>query len=126
MSKSLTFTFPLPPNMTNGGRLHWRTKHRKQKLWQAACDTLQLTKVLPPPPKRPWAQAAVTATLTMWNPMDHDGAVSRCKWAIDWLVTRGYLVDDSASCLTWTGMPQQVIDRKHPASLTLVLEDVTP
>jgi hypothetical protein len=68
----------------------------------------------------------MTATLTLYNAMDHDGAVSRCKWALDWLVTRGYLVDDGPAILTWTGMPQQVVDRKLPARLTVVLEEVTP
>jgi hypothetical protein len=49
----LTFEFPLPPNMTNNGHGHWRTRHRKHTAFIEACDNLQLTKALPKPPRRP-------------------------------------------------------------------------
>ena len=44
--------------------------------------------------------------------MDGDGLVSRAKWPVDWLVKRGYLVDDSPIYLEWV-MPTQEIDRKN-------------
>jgi len=34
------------------------------------------------------------------------------KWVVDWLVKRGYLVDDSPTYLEWV-MPTQEIDRKN-------------
>ena len=38
----------------------------------------------------------------------------------DWLVSRGYLVDDNSTVLNWGGIPVQKVDRRNPrAELTL-------
>lgn len=120
MSETLAFRLPLPPNAANA-RKHWAVKHKDSKAYAAACDLLQAGGIIPPPPKTPWAKATITAHLTLWNPMDVDNAVSRCKIACDWLVTRGYLVDDRAKYLAWGGMPTQRITRKNEPALELTL-----
>ena len=53
--------------------------------------------------------------------MDDGNAMNRHKWLEDWLVTRGYLVDDRKSCLTWETFPTQIVKRdgKYRIELTL-------
>lgn len=118
MTEPMRFTFPLPPNLANG-RMHWRTLTRKKTAYNADCDVLQLHE-LPPPPAQPFARATIAVTLTVGAQMDHDNAVARCKWPIDWLVTRGYLVDDKPKHLSWTGFPLQRVRRsEHGVDITL-------
>ena len=121
----ISLTLPLPPNMANA-RGHWRTRERTRKAYLAACDDLQLIGRVPAPPATPLPRALITAHMTLWNPMDDDNAKARCKHAIDWLVTRGYLVDDRRTCLTWTGDPTQTVSRTAAPSLTLHLDPFGP
>jgi hypothetical protein len=102
---------PLPPNMANG-RMHWRAKDRKRNEYFEACDEWKNSSVVPSPPSRPIAFAELRALLTLWNPMDDDGAMARIKWSLDWLVTRGYLAGDSRKHVRWHSVPDQQIDRK--------------
>jgi hypothetical protein len=120
-----TFTLPLPPNMANG-RGHWRTRDRTRKQYLAQCDEAQLRGLVPPPPPKPLPRALLTAHLTLGGAMDDDNAAARCKHAIDWLVTRGYLVDDRRTCLKWTGFPTQTVSRSMPSGLTLHLDPFGP
>ena len=124
---AMVFVLPLPPNVANvaSGRSHWRYKHEAQKKYRVACDMKVLARLAPKAPVKPFALATVSAHLATWNPMDDDNAMSRCKWALDWLVTRGYLLDDRKKNLTWAGIPTQEINRKSP-SLTLTLTPLTP
>lgn len=120
--ETLTLVLPLPPNMANG-RDHWAKKNKRRKWFNADCDIRALTGQLPDPPKAPFQRATIRATLYVWDLMDHDNAMARMKYAVDWLVSRGYLVDDSPAHLTWEGLPEQVIDRKH-RKLVLTLTPV--
>ncbi len=117
----MTLDLPMPPNLANS-RMHWRVKHREKLAYWATLDRMQLTRVLPPPPAVPWPHARLTSTMTLWAAMDDDNAMARHKWALDWLVTRGYLAGDTRKCLTWTGLPQQIVTRKTPPTLSLALE----
>ena len=56
--------------------------------------------------------------------MDDGNALARHKWVEDWLVTRGYIVSDRKSCLTWLGFPEQHVTRKEPPSITVTLTRV--
>lgn len=121
MSDILLFTMPMPDNLANS-RMHWAVKSkRKNALW-AMCDLLVKGKVLPKKPKEPWKKAQITVHMTLGNVMDTDNAVARCKQGIDWLVTRGYLVDDKPKHLIWTGMPTQRVSRKNSPELSITLE----
>jgi hypothetical protein len=119
--RSVTLTFPMPLNLANS-RLHWRTKHRHKVAYWAACDAL----VKPDAwlLNTPIARAVARAELVCWSTSDQDNAMSRMKWIMDWLVTRGYLAGDDPKRLTWAGLPSQRIDRKVPAHIVLTLEEV--
>ena len=117
----LTLTVPMPPNMANG-RMHWRTKHRARTEYFAACDFRQRARLVPKPPAVPFGKAALTVTMHVGARHDVDNAMARCKWAIDWLTTRGYIADDGPDCLMWTGFPEQVVKRGDGYKLVLTLD----
>jgi hypothetical protein len=102
---------PLPPNRANA-RGHWRKSHGQQKEYVQKLDHLQLFGRVPPPPKAPLMKARISATLYVWSPMDQGNALNRLKWVEDWLVSRGYILDDAPDVLEWTGIPRQVVDRQ--------------
>lgn len=102
----MRITLPLPPNMANA-RMHWRTKNRKRQDYELRCDTY------PNPEPEPFVgRAVIKAHLVTWSTMDGDNLMARMKWPVDWLVKRGYLVDDSPTYLVWV-MPTQEIGRKN-------------
>lgn len=111
---------PLPPNLANS-RWHWRVKQNKKKQYYAALDLLRVAKLLPPVPSEPWPVAEVRAEMVLGAAMDDDNAMARCKWALDWIVRAGYLVDDRRKALRWAGFPSQDVTRKRDYTLTLTL-----
>lgn len=117
---TLTFVLPLPPNLANS-RWHWRVKQNKKKQYYAALDLLRVAKLLPPVPSEPWTVAEVRAAMVLGAAMDDDNAMARCKWALDWIVRAGYLVDDRRKALRWAGFPEQDVTRKRDYTLTLTL-----
>jgi len=123
----MRFVFPLPPTLTNSARgrsRHWRAlKREKDQYWQRL-DLLLAARRLPQPPKKPIGRARARVRYFLWNLMDESGAMARLKWIEDWLVTRGYLVDDRRANLRYEALPDQVIDRKNPrVELYLISED---
>lgn len=106
----MRFVLPLPPNILNNQR-HWRWKHAAKKKFYTDCDRLQLLHTIPGPPERPMHRAKGHVTLFVHQRMDEDNMVGRTKWCRDWLVTRGYIVDDHPDNLTLT--VSQEVDRKH-------------
>ena len=122
---TLTFTFPMPDRMLYAnGRAHWAVKSKvKNALW-ATCDRLVLGEVLPDPPKAPWTKATVRSVMTVGAMHDDDNAMNRHKPILDWLVTRGYVVDDKRKHLQWEGLPTQRVSRKNAPSIELTLTRV--
>lgn len=118
----LVFDLPLPPNMANG-RMHWRTKDRKRRAYFSECVVADYEQhgVAALATPTPMEKARIEITMRVARIHDHDNAVSRCKWAIDYLVNSGYLTDDSPKHLEWVAMPTQVIDRKNQG-LRITLE----
>ena len=110
----MKFILPLPPNMANDGRVHWRRKHSAQKLYAEKCGVWALTRndraILHFGPVSP---ARIKATLYVWSMMDQDNLLARRKWPVDWLVKSGYLEGDDPKRLRWDGIPEQVVDRKN-------------
>ena len=116
----VSFTFPLPPNRANA-RGNWRRHHFGQKAFWTALDERQGAGLLPGPPARPWGKVYATVTLYVWGRMDTGNALNRVKWIEDWLVSRGYVVDDSEAHFEYRALPRQVIDRKNQR-VTMTLE----
>lgn len=70
-------------------------EHQLKKKYWRKCDMAQTVGDIPPPPERPMDRVELRARLFLWNRSDWDNLVARMKWPVDWLVTRGYLTDDS-------------------------------
>ena len=102
----VSVTLPLPPNRANA-RGHW-SKHHAERM-----DYMTRAMVMHPKRLRePMPHARISATLYVWNKLDKDNLMARMKWPVDWLVSRGFIPDDSEKYLDWA-MPKQVIDRKN-------------
>jgi hypothetical protein len=112
------FVLPLPPNRAND-RSHWRKVAREKKAYREDLDILQLVGLrhpfmVPRPPDAPLRRVEVRATLYVHQLMDEGNALNRLKWLEDWLVTRGYIMDDDRESLRWAAIPDQIVDRKNP------------
>ena len=118
MSEPLTFVLPLPPNMGNY-RGHWRGKETKRTAYIRECDmrATALGYVTYPAPTAP---VRLTSTLYMGAHMDDDNALARLKWPVDWLKTRGYLVDDRRTHCRMT-IPEQVVKRNQEYRVEITL-----
>lgn len=116
----MKMVLPLPVNLANC-RLHHMVKYRKKKAYWADLDMLLMVKRLPPPPETPWQAVHITFDWYVWNKMDPDGRDARKKWIIDWLRTRGYIIDDREENVDYTDLPQTV-DRKSQRVELQILE----
>lgn len=117
---SLEMSLPMPPNLANA-RMHWRVKERERVAYLARCDTLQGLGLVPDPPPQPFTRAELRSVMRLGAAMDDDNAMHRHKWALDWLKTRGYIVDDRKKCLRWAGFPEQRVKRNNDYWLDLTL-----
>jgi len=115
----MKITLPLPPNMGNY-RGHWHRKNRQRVSYLSACDECQMYGSIPSPPRSPLALVELRATLYMGNHMDDDNALARLKWPVDWLKTRGYLVDDRRKHCRMT-IPEQVVKRNQEYRVEITL-----
>lgn len=118
--ETLTFHFPLPPNMGNW-RGHWRRKHNARVEFYERCDLHRMAKLIPSAPAQPWVKATITAHFVVGAANDVDNLMARAKWALDWLRDRQYIADDRAKCLTWGAVPTQRVSRKDSYELTITL-----
>jgi hypothetical protein len=118
----------MPPRLVNrrGEGSHWRTLHREKLAYWRNLDVLQHIGRLPPPPAAPFDRAELRSEMVLGAAMDDDNAMTRHKWLVDWLRTRGYIVDDRKRRLTWAGFPTQTVTRKADARITLTLTPETP
>ena len=108
----MRFVLPLPLNLANS-RLHYMIKHRAKKRYWEALDMLQLTRQIPAPPSEPIQSVTIGHTWHVGNRMDPDNAYARLKFPLDWLRTRGYIIEDREENVTLSP-PKQHIDRKSP------------
>ena len=102
----MKFTLPLPPNRANRRR-HWRTEKKEHDDYFLACLVRYGKK-----PKRTFEKARIKVKAYTHQTMDTDNLMARLKHAVDFLVTRGYIVDDKPKHLEWD-MPTQAVDRKN-------------
>lgn len=121
--EAVRIVVPMPPPLTNasGRSRGWRTVNRAKKCYWEQLDDRQNYGLIPAPPAVAFPRARIRATLYLGNAMDDDNAVARCKWALDWLRTRGYIVDDRKRVLTWSGFPEQVVKRGQEYRIELTL-----
>lgn len=105
----MKLTLPLPPNIANG-RYHWAQKHRLKKKFYQRCDQMSLLVPRSEWPDEPHQKADVRVKLCTWGPMDRDNQFARCKWVLDWLVTRGVIQDDASRFIDLTVTNE--VDRK--------------
>ena len=73
-------------------------------------------------PPGPWLRAGriyrrvrLRIIVYRWNLQDPDNAVASCKYLLDALVARGWMVDDSKQWLD--SDVEEVIDRKNPRTV---------
>ena len=104
--------FGTPPDRGNA-REHWRTVNKKKNLFYEECDNKQLLGLIPPPPKRPITKCKVEAHFKLHNPNDWDNLYARLKYPLDWLETRGYILDDSPRVIIEAPVVTQEVDRKN-------------
>lgn len=118
----IRLVFPLPPNRNRGNRAgSWAWASAKKK-WQKAADLRAALPDFPPPPTTPYARVRLAAVLVMPAAMDDDNAFYRAsKCPCDWLVSRGYLVDDSRKYVRWDGLPDQIISRSESPRVELTI-----
>jgi hypothetical protein len=106
----LVITLPLPPNMANG-RMHWRSKQKRRVAYLEHCVyECILRHVSADAYRLKERHAALAFTLYLGAQMDHDNALARCKWPVDFLVAQGFLHDDSPKWCQFS-IPSQVITR---------------
>jgi hypothetical protein len=103
--------------------MHWTAKHRAKKEYWGYLDAAVTVKRLPRAPKRPYTKARLDAELHHTHDTDNDNREARLKYALDWLVSRGYVADDSDRCLERTGLVRavpckRVAERKLVLTLT--------
>lgn len=123
-AQPLVLTLPLPEPRQSRGHRHWRYRHEERNRYLDGCLLLLAAGRLPAPPPVPHERCYISAVVRAWNPQDDDNCLGRLKHAIDFLAFRGYIVDDSRRHLRWRAVPEQVVDRRNPASVTLTLEPV--
>lgn len=102
----LLLTLPLPANRANS-RWHYMTESRIKRHYYDQC-LVRYAKL----PKVTLERARVTVRLYVHQKMDDDNLMARLKWPVDWLVIRGFIVDDKPDVLEW-GPVTQEIDRKN-------------
>lgn len=120
--RTLVLRLPLPLARQGRADAHWSFRYRNKKKYVLSCDSLMWAKRLPCPPEKPFSKVRISVVAHVYNPNDDDNLMARCKWALDWMKTRGYIVDDRRKCVQWANVPEQVIDRSGPATLTFTLE----
>jgi hypothetical protein len=91
----LVFTLPLPVNLANTSFGHWAVKHKARKAYWESLDVGVTFKRLPCAPQRPYSRARLDVAMYHTHDTDRDNREARLKWVLDWLTSRGYLVDDA-------------------------------
>lgn len=121
-ASGMKITLPLPPNMANG-RFHWRVKHNKRKAYFEACDIYStvfghINEFAKPLPEH----VRLKATIYCGGRMDHDNAMARLKWPVDWLVKNDVLPGDKPGQLSWVWPIEQIVKRNQQYRVEFELE----
>lgn len=117
----ITLRVPLPPPRNTSSDRHWSSRAKGKKKYYAAADLATLKTRFP---SAPFAKVEATAVVYAWNRDDEDNCMARMKSIQDWCKSRGIVIDDSPRHWHWTGVPDQVIERKQDAYVILTLRAV--
>jgi hypothetical protein len=123
-SRQIVIVAPMPENAQRHGKSNnWRARDQIKKQYFKRLDEMQGVGLIPAPPPRPLEKATVRSIMRLGHEMDEDNALHRHKSLLDWLKTRGYIVDDRRSVLRWETLPEQVVKRDGRYSITLTLTE---
>lgn len=108
--------------------MHWAIANRQKKaFWRELDKRCAACWGVPKPPAKPLERAIAHAhwyaERAQWAP-DKENITRRLKPAIDWLVTNGYLVNDSHDRLSWAD--HNVTVGPPPHELCTVVLTLTP
>jgi len=124
---TLTFRLPLPPSVNEmlslakkrarlGKRVIPIVYDRAKERYERECLVCaRMQRILPWPVWR-----IVAAEFAVHNERDPLELYAGAKWPVDWLVSAGYVLNDSPRELVHVGEPVQRIDRKHPGLLLTI------
>src|SRR5690242_5225455 len=117
---------PMPANLANrdSGRSHWRVRHTEKRRYWAMLDERQRCGLIPPPPATAFSRVRLSSVMYLGGAMDEDNAMHRHKPVLDWLKTRGYIVDDRKRVLTWAGFPEQIVKRGQEYRIEITLTPI--
>jgi len=119
----LRLVLPMPPNVLNA-RMHWRVKLNAKKEYFSQLDWLQDLGGIPEPPRVPITKARISARMVVGAEHDDDNAMARAyKLPLDWLKTRGYIVDDKRKCVR-CDVPEQIVKRGAEYVVELSISEV--
>ena len=93
--RAITITVPMPRNIGNGSHGHWAVRNKQRVAYLKALDTLQAAGMIPAPPPKAFERVKLDSIMHLAAQMDVDNAMRRHKSVLDWLKTRGYIVDGS-------------------------------
>jgi len=121
----LTLMLPEPPSMNAmlGYAKAWKGRkyYVKQQEWRDEAEEHYLPEDLPMN-GMPWERYALRGIhFKLWNRRDPLELLAGLKWALDLLVDKGWLVDDTENNLLEIEMPTQEIDRNN-RGVTLTIE----
>ena len=120
----LRITVPMPRSVANasGRSRHWRTVAREKRAYLNVLDALQMGRLIPEVPALPLRRVQITATMYVGGRHDQDNLVSRCKWPLDWIASRGFVGNDRD--IEWHSFPTQIIKRGQDYRIEFVLREV--
>lgn len=101
-------------------RMHWRVKQKTKKAYWDSCD---IYRALWLRNGRQFERAKIRATIFCGGRMDHDNAIARLKWPVDFLVTQGLLAGDKPSQLSWHWPIEQVVKRNQEYRVEITIEE---
>jgi hypothetical protein len=118
--RTFVLVVPMPINVANTP-MHWAKKNRLRGEYFQKLDNLHLQKKIPNAPARALAKASISSVMYLGKIMDTDNAISRHKWVLDWMKTRGFIVDDKPGVLSWSAFPCCVVKHgeEHRIEITL-------
>jgi hypothetical protein len=119
----LRIVVPMPDALTNAGRKsrHFMTAAKRRRAYYKLLDRRAEAGLIPPAPDGGFGRVTITSVMYLGGRMDHDNAMARHKWPIDWLQKNGYLVNDRYA--SWTGFPEQVVKQGQEYRIELELRE---
>lgn len=118
---TLVLTLPLPDSRNAGRRhAHWSVVYRRTQAYYAACERCTVGVEWPQ-----WEAVVASAVVYPRGSNDEGNLLARLKPLEDWIVRKGLVPSDKPKHWHWSAIPQQIVQRTHPAWLELTLTQST-